>query len=246
MKTALKLFCMLILTWITLYFTSSAYSQTSVCELEKDKFCISYSYLRDTSTELSTGNFDRQYNSDNIKIGLDYGLTGNLKLSVIPDFRLSDADNSDIPEIAPSLGGQGMYSRPLWKFVNLLGVGSLRIQDSKHQLDEDVPHNVSLEFIVGAGLFAKWEISQNFSAVIFSDFYYEGQLTNIFNTSLPAFTDPEVLSASKFGYNQDIGLEAGLEFTLWKRATLIGKFRIPLRDNIDDGYFTLSIVSHYL
>lgn len=246
MKTALKFFCMLILTWITLYFTSSAYSQTSVCQLEQDKFCIGFSYLRNTSTKLSAGNFNRQYNSDNIKIGLDYGLTDNLKLSLIPDFRLSSANDSDIPDITPSLGGQGMYSRQIGNtFLNFLGVGSLRIQDSKHQLKIDVPHNVSLESIIGIGVFSKWQISQNFSTAIFADVYYEGRVTNIFNRSLPAITLVEVYDASKFGHNHSIGLEVGLELNLWKYATLIAKLNFPT-DNPDDGFFTLSIISHSL
>ena len=243
MKYFLKVGCILLLL---ISFIHSAYSQTSVCQLEQDKFCISYSYLRNTSTQLPAGNFDRRYNSDNIKVGLDYGLTDSVKLSLIPDFRLSSVDGSDIPDITPSLAGQGMYSRPIAdSFVNFLGVGSLRIQDSKQQLKIEVPHNVSLEAIAGVGVFSKRQVLQNISIAVFADIYCDLQLTNIFNRSLPAITFGGVREASKFGLNWGIGLEAGLEVNLWKRATLIAKLNFPT-ENPDDGFLILSIVSHYL
>ena len=104
----------------------------------------------------------------------------------------------------------------------------------------------------GCRHFLEMGILQNFSVVIFTDFYWELQLTNIFNAPSPGsdsgFVEVRLANAAKFGLERDIGFEAGLEFNLWKQASIIGKLRLPLvdPDNFDDVGFTLSIVSHFL
>lgn len=134
-------------------------SQTSVCELGKGQMCVSYSYLRKKSVALSSGSDKEKYIGDNVRIGLDYGLTDSIKFSILPDLRIVSNEDDSVPQVAPAIGFQGMLvSKPLPYFLGLsvFAVGSSKFQYSRLDVnskglitnDPSIDYNLSAESIV--------------------------------------------------------------------------------------------------
>lgn len=241
----LKLLCFTIAILCISKFPS--YSQTSVCELEKDRLCINYSYLRNKSIDLYHNDYDQEhrYNDDHIKIGIDYGVKDNIKISIIPSFRSRSTEKSDTPDISPSIGFQAMVSNNI-PFIplNYFGIASTRWQYSR--LIDTAPKNLSIELIMGVGTYYKQKISNNISIVAFTDIYSELHELNILNIPLSSehgIVFNEQILASQFMYKHIVGLELGIELNIWYDITLIAKYNYNLfsKTETDRGFLTLTM-----
>lgn len=213
-------------------------------QIAKDRICINYSYLRNKAFGLYNNDYtkERAYINDHIKVGLDYGFTDEIKLSLIPDFRLENSENSETLNISPSIGFQAMKSSeiPYFEWMNYHIIGSTRIEVSR--LREGMPYNMSIHGILGAGIFYELKLNEKLTLVTFSDIYYEPHFVNIFNTHLELDSGIYILTP-RFVQRHIPGIEFGLELGLWYEITLIGKYSHKLlsENEVNTGFFTLSL-----
>ena len=97
-----------ILCLLTMFFCLSnlVYSQTSVCNIEKGEFCYGFGYLKEEFDNLTNdGKYAPIYNNNNMRLGVGYGLTDTIKLTIIPSFKVDVSDQS-IAGQKPYIGTQ--------------------------------------------------------------------------------------------------------------------------------------------
>ena len=226
-------------------------SQTSVCELAEGQMCVSYSYLRKKAVTLSVDSKKEKYIGDNVRIGLDYGITDSFKFSMLPDIRIVSNEDGSVTQIAPAIGVQGMLvSKPLPSFLGLsvFGVLSAKFQYSRLDIgsqglitdDDSIDPNLALEGILGFGASRKIELFGSVPFTFFTEGYYEGQFINLINISSE---DKEKIKTGHSSW-----LELGAEVKIWDDIILIPRFRMrvsrkdsAININFSDEFFTMTV-----
>ena len=203
----LKTSCLLVMF---LLLTNLAYSQTSVCDMDKNKFCLGFGYLSEEAARLSDSPENKPlYNKNNLRLGVGYGLTENLKFTILPSARSNRAENSleDLhigfqllkttrPQSSEQLD-ESNKSRGMHYFV----VGTTRTE---------ISDNLTTEAIVGLGAYYKNYIWR-FGYIIFADVYGKLQMKNLRN----AFDDSAIIPVeSDYSYQDNLGIEVGCELKI--------------------------------
>ena len=225
--------CLLVLI---LFFSNIAYSQTSVCKLEKNKLCVGFGYLRDKSIELFD-DVDYDYKDNFIRVGVDYGFTENIKISLLPDFKVqTGSENYSGIVIPPSVGLQIMRvsnispttsissntSRTALNYFFIFSVSPRYLKPNK---DPNADYIFSTELIGGGGLALEYKMLSQLSLTAFFDAYYENKWV----------TGPELTLTG------DMGLEAGLEINFPGNIIFIAKWNRAIMNPENLFHVSLSI-----
>lgn len=203
----LKTSCLLVMF---LLLTNLAYSQTSVCNIEDDKICWGFGFLAEEAAKLSdTPENKPLYNKNNLRLGVGYGLTESLKITVLPSFQPNSAENSfGNPHIGFQLlkTTRDPSSEQSDEF-NKLGRMNYFIVGTTHTAILD---KLTTEAIVGLGAYYKnyiWGLGY----VIFADVYGKLQMKNLRNI----FEDNSGIAlGSQYSYQDNLGIEFGCELKI--------------------------------
>ena len=206
-----------------LLLTNLAYSQTSVCNIDDDKFCYGFGFLAEEAARLSDSPKNEPlYDKNNFRFGVGYGLTDSLKLTVLPSFKINRTENSlESPHIGfqllkttrkPSSEQSDESNKSIG--MNYFVVGTTRTA---------ILDNLTTEAIVGLGSYYKnyiWGLGY----VIFADVYGKLQMKNLWNI----FDDNSIIvpAGSHYSYQDNLGIEFGCEFKIPGDHTLSTKLEM--------------------
>ena len=189
------------------------YSQTSVCNIEKGEFCYGFGYLKEEFDNLTNdGKYAPLYNNNNIRLGVGYGLTDTIKLTIIPSFKVVRSDKS-IAGQQPYIGTQVIKTTGK---TNTNGLTYFLVGATHTGLLD----RLTTEAIVGIGIYYKREM-WNLRFLAFTDVYGKLQMrnpTNVRRNSIIIDND------SAYSYQDNLGFEFGLELKYQDYFTLVTKF----------------------
>ena len=226
-----------ILCLLTMFFCLSnlVYSQTSVCSIEKGEFCYGFGYLKSEFDNLTNdGKYAPIYNNNDIGLGVGYGLTDTIKLTIIPSFKMVTSDQSlaaEKPYIGPQIikttaktntNGETDTNGLTYFLVGATRTGLL--------------DRLTTEAIVGIGIYYKREV-WNLRFLAFTDVYGKLQMRNLTNVRRNSVI---IDNDSAYSYQDNLGFEFGLELKYQDDFTLVTKF--DLSSKSPEIPLTVSIV----
>ena len=133
---------------VILFFSSFAYAQTSVCNIDKGDFCFDAGYLMDVSKDLySSKDFDEEISYQIATFGINYGLADTIKISLLP--KVNTDSLSDL-----SIGFQMMHSNKIpYTLLDYFTIASGSIYSEEFTKHADAIYNRASGVIAGAGLY---------------------------------------------------------------------------------------------
>lgn len=227
---------LILISFLCFCLPSTIYSQTSVCSLNGGNFSFGNSFLMKESDNIyQSENYNYEHDNSYWKFGINYGYREDVKISIIPDFKLESSNLSD-----PSIGFQVMkYSGVPDRSLDYFGVFSASARYSDHIEDSYKDHNISTKFIGGPGLYFKKNILSKFSVIAFLDVYYEGRIQKVlYKTYIDGNTvsDTPILS-----YLHNAGTKMGLEFNVNDKLIFIFQWNPSFKD--PEGSLKFSVCS---
>ena len=215
---------------VILSFSSFAYAQTSVCNIDKGEFCFDVGYLSDASKGLySSENFDEEISYQIATFGINYGLADTVKISLLP--KVNRDSLSDL-----SVGFQMMHSNKIpYTLLDYFTIASGSIYSEEFTKHEDAIYNRTSGVIAGTGLYYQSN-SEVGSLIVYSSCFYESyRLYKKENLGAIFAGDPQTKSIGGFGVN------FGTEFKFGKDSGYVLKAEYTVASNVKDGSFNMSL-----
>ena len=217
---------------IILSFSSFAYAQTSVCNINQGQFCFDVGYLNEAAKRLySSEDFDKETSYKSATFGINYGILDTLKFSLLPkinmgsSFSPSDFSPSDFSVGLQLMHGGDVPYLPLKYFA--ITSGSL--------YHEDAIYNRESGFIVGGGLYYQSDTERG-SLIVFSSFFYEGSRSE---TKRDLGISP--LDDFEIEFKNDFGMDIGAEFKFGKDPKYIIKAKYTVASRLKEDTFDISL-----
>ena len=211
----LKTSCLLVMF---LLLTTLAYSQTSVCDMDKNELCFGLGYLSEEVARLSNSPENEPlYNKNNFRLGIGYGLTENLKFTLLPSFQVNSPGKTHIgfqllKTTRPLSSEQSESSEQSDESNKSRGMHYFVVGTTRTEISD----SLTTEAIVGLGSYYKNYI-WGFGYIFFANVYGKLQMKNLQN----AFDDSAIIPAeSDYSYQDNLGIEVGCELKILGDHTL--------------------------